>query len=114
MVRRSMPAWWNAVCRGMARADRNPLEIRNALAYMNRVTSVTMAINGVWNKRCGPGGGTRRLHHLTRPVSWPAEGGETGSTRAVKIRLLPGMVPPSSDQITSANDNSREAVALAA
>ncbi len=23
----------------------------------------TMAINGLWNKRCGPGGGTRHLHH---------------------------------------------------
>jgi len=21
-----------------------------------------MMINGFWNKRCGPGGGTRRLH----------------------------------------------------
>ena len=26
----------------------------------------TMAINGAWNKRCGPGGGTRRLHQLSR------------------------------------------------
>ena len=40
-----------------------PLEIGDGLAYMSPVTSVTMAINGVWNKRCGPGGGTRRLHH---------------------------------------------------
>ena len=23
-----------------------------------------MAINAAWNKRYGPGGGTRRLHHL--------------------------------------------------
>ena len=24
-----------------------------------------MALNGLRNKRCGPGGGTRRLHHYT-------------------------------------------------
>ena len=39
-------------------------------------------------------------------------GGDTGSTRVVKIHLLPGMVPPLSDQLTSANDNN--AMALAA
>ena len=42
------------------------------------------------------------------------KGGETGSTRVVKGTLLPGMVPPSSGRSISANDNSREAVALAA
>ena len=39
-------------------------------------------------------------------------GGETGSTRVVKTHLLPGMVPPLSGHITSANDN--EALAVAA
>jgi ABC-type antimicrobial peptide transport system ATPase subunit len=39
-------------------------------------------------------------------------GGETGSTRVVKTHLLPGMIPPLSGQITSANDN--EALAVAA
>ena len=24
----------------------------------------SIAINGLWNKRSGPGGGTRRLHHI--------------------------------------------------
>lgn len=37
-----------------------------------------MTINGLWNKRCGPGGGTRRLHHRKY-------GDEIGSTRVVKI-----------------------------
>ena len=41
-------------------------------------------------------------------------GNETVSTRAVKTCLLPGIVPPSSGYITSANDNVRENVALAA
>ena len=29
----------------------------------------TMAINGLRNKRCGPGGGTRRLHHFPPAIS---------------------------------------------
>jgi len=53
-----------------------PLAIGPAARYMQPVTmqfdtAVTMAINGVWNKRCGPGGGTRRLHHSPRPVGGP-------------------------------------------
>jgi len=80
-----------------------------------------MAINGVWNKRCGPGGSARRLHHPSSDRRVPPErgarrvrehGGETGSTRVVKTRLLPGMVPPLSGRHTSANDN--EALAVAA
>ncbi len=43
-----------------------------------------------------------------------AYGGETGSTRAVKTDSLPGIVPPLSGYITSANDNDREVMALAA
>ena len=33
---------------------------------MNGVGRPTMAINGLRNKRCGPGGGTRRLHQPRR------------------------------------------------
>ena len=69
-----------------------------------------MAINGAWNNRCGPGGSARRLHHSSQGIG--THGGETGSTRVVKTHLLPGMIPPLSGQITSANDN--EALAVAA
>lgn len=77
-----------------------------------------MAINGVRNKRSGPGGSTRRLHHHTsgRPIRRSlseAYGGETGSTRAVKVHLLLGMIPPLSGHFTNANDN-HEAFAIAA
>ena len=106
-----------------------------------------MAINALWNRRCGPGGGTRRLHHFHRfegnvsgetrydvakivtfknrsasvllyvrteseerrdlqPVRVRfLHGGETGSTRVVKIEFLPGMIPPLSGHFTNANDN---------
>ena len=47
----------------------------------------TMAINGLRNKRCGPGGGTRRLHQPRRLPS-AVLGGETGSTRVVKARTV--------------------------
>ena len=46
------------------------LEGRTAIAfglpasYISIVGQPTMAINGLWNKRCGPGGGTRRLHQF--------------------------------------------------
>ena len=30
-----------------------------------------MMINGLWNRRCGPGGGTRRLHQEAREGSNP-------------------------------------------
>ncbi len=79
-----------------------------------------MAINGAWNKRCGPGGSARRLHHpdpimersRARSVNRTGEyGGDTGSTRVVKTHLLLGMVPPLSGQHTSANDNQALAVA---
>ena len=69
-----------------------------------------MAINGAWNKRCGPGGSARRLHQTPDGQGY---GGDTGSTRVVKSFLLPGMVPPLSGHITSANDN-HQALAVAA
>jgi len=50
----------------------------------------TIAINEAWNKRSGPGGSTRRLHHLDPSVL----GGEPGSTRVIKTFFLLGMVPP--------------------
>ncbi|MEA2771081.1 MAG: hypothetical protein QOD93_4043 [Acetobacteraceae bacterium] len=80
------------------------------------VSLLTMAINDAWNNRCGPGGSARRLHHSSRLGGFSRGigiyGGETGSTRVVKTHLLPGMIPPLSGQITSANDN--EALAVAA
>lgn len=87
MARRFMRAWWKRGCRA-----RKPLEFRRQSAYICRVTSVTMAINTARNKRCGPGGGTRRLHQS--PALSAADGGETGSTRVVKGTLLLGIVPP--------------------
>ena len=45
----------------------------------------SIAINGLWNRRSGPGGGTRRLHHFY--------GGDIGSTRVVKVGSSLGMVP---------------------
>jgi len=87
MARRFMPAWSKRGCRA-----RKPLEILRHNAYICFVTSVTMAINTARNKRCGPGGGTRRLHQS--PALSAADGGETGSTRVVKGTLLLGIVPP--------------------
>jgi hypothetical protein len=72
-------------------------------AYITDAGPPATAINGAWNKRSGPGGSARRLHHC---------GGDTGSTRAVKAYLSLGMVPPLSGHSTSANDN--EALAVAA
>ena len=50
-----------------------------------------MAINVLRNKRDGPGGSARRLHHLSSLVRFPLgsgregiSGGETGSTCVVK------------------------------
>lgn len=42
-----------------------------------------MAINGLWNRRCGPGGGTRRLHQSFCYIK-NFGGDEIGSTRVVK------------------------------
>lgn len=36
------------------------------ICYINRVTSVTMAINAVQNRRFGPGGRTRRVHQAAQ------------------------------------------------
>src|SRR5438105_3180842 len=42
--------------------------------YILSVGQPTMAINGLRNKRCGPGGGTRRLHQFP-PASRAIEAG---------------------------------------
>ncbi len=61
--------------------------------YITDVGQPTMAINAVRNKRYGPGGGTRRLHHngLIHQGGW-LYGGETGSTCVVKVLFSLGMV----------------------
>jgi len=64
--------------------------------YIGFVASATMALNLLWNNRCGPGGSTRRLHQFTaryRQIR-AIYGGETGSTRVVKTVAVLGMVPP--------------------
>jgi len=67
---------------------------RVALHYIGFAGSYpAMALNVLWNRPCGPGGGTRRLHHCSRSYD-RADGGETGSTRVVKTWLVLGMVPP--------------------
>src|SRR5437870_10637961 len=84
------------------------LEGRTAIAFGPAATYIfgvgqpTMAINGLRNKRCGPGGGTRRLHQfppaLEDDQELAAYGGEIGSTRVVKVKPSPGMIPPLSGQ----------------
>ena len=64
----------------------------------------TMAINDAWNSVVDPG---------AVPGVSTIYGDDTGSTRVVKAHLLLGMIPPSSGQLTSANDNF-EALAIAA
>ena len=64
-----------------------------------------MAINIVWNRQSGPGGGTRRLHHDEERVDKINSffdirlkfnllffGGEIGSTHVVKIVFSLGMI----------------------
>src|SRR5215472_6749040 len=63
------------------------IEFLGLRAYMCRVGQPTMAIHGLRNKRCGPGGSTRRLHHF-RSGGAMLYGGETGSTRVVKARSV--------------------------
>ena len=68
----------------------------------------------MWNKRCGPGGGTRRLHHLTFQMLYG--GAEIGSTRAIKtlsgvrhcIRRYRAIITNANDNFVfvAANDNS--------
>ncbi len=85
------------------------------MRYIERVGKPTMAINALWNKRCGPGGGTRRLHHyLPAPDRVGIGGGETGSTRVVKTGFSLGMVPPLSGRFIDANDNVASDLRMAA
>ncbi len=56
-----------------------------------------MTINDLWNKRCGPGGGTRRLHHVY--------GDETGSTCVIKISFSFGVLRRYRANLIDANSN---------
>ena len=57
---------------------------------------LAMAINILWNKQSGPGGGTRRLHQtlFLTDVIWALVtfGGEIGSTHVVKAMSSLGMI----------------------
>ena len=74
-----------------------------------------MAINVLWNRHCGPGGGTRRLHHKQTESHFievddlesAFDGGEIGSTGCSKGTSRPM-------QTLDANDNAPLVMALAA
>lgn len=84
-----------------------------------------MAINGLWNKRSGPGGGTRHLHQKSFRFQSVEifDGDEIGSTHVIKICLSLGEVPllsvqkrviAENDNFAFANDNQFVANAAAA
>lgn len=79
----------------------NTFKIFKNVVYIKCLVTKTMVINRLWNKRHGPGGGTRRLHHFM--------GGELESTSVVKVSILPGIVPPLSGYLVSANMNTAPA-----
>ena len=49
--------------------------------YICAVGQPTMAIHGLRNKRCGPGGGTRRLHQFRRLPNTVGAGALRGRNR---------------------------------
>ena len=59
------------------------LSLRRIEDYIRMAGRPAMAINVLWNKRNGPGGSARRLHHKVFADS-TVYGGETGSTCVVK------------------------------
>ena len=59
------------------------LSLRRREDYIQSAGKSAMAINVLWNKRDGPGGSARRLHH-NLPFYSGVYGGETGSTCVVK------------------------------
>jgi hypothetical protein len=75
----------------------------------------------LWNKRRGPGGSTRRLHHKQFVRYNCFCGVETGSTRVIKIiigvrndtRVMGSIFINANDNFAVANDNN-EFVAVAA
>ncbi len=79
--------------------------IWRVICYTNTVDSSTMAINELRNRRNGPGGGTRHLHHHF------FYGGEIGSTCAIKASFLLGIVPPLWAKKIDANSNKMRLVA---
>ena len=101
---------WELAMTGYPPLAKGAFPTASGLPIFTRAGSPATAINGPWNKRSGPGGSARRLHHLGKSAK---HGGDTGSTRAVKMYLSLGMVPPLSGHMTSANDNT-EALAVAA
>jgi len=48
--------------------EHSPLFLEAILCYKETVGLPTMVINALWHRRCGPGGGTRRLHQTTGPL----------------------------------------------
>ncbi len=73
-----------------------------------------MAINGMCNRRYGPGGSTRRLHQFPPRPAFQAGAVPRGRNRIdvrSKACFSLGMVPPLSGRLKSANDNSRVALA---
>ena len=68
------------------------------LVYNEFVGLPTMAINALCNTLYGPGGGTRRLHQKIY-------GGRNRFDVDLKIKTLPGIVPPLSGYFINANDN---------
>src|ERR687892_466183 len=67
--------------RGRASGD-GALQKRPPIAYIRPVGLPTMAINAARNKRSGPGGSTRRLHH-SPPGASPRGGPIWGRNRLV-------------------------------
>lgn len=79
------------------------------------VPATAMAINGHRNKPIGPGGSTRRLHHLRPAQTERSHWGRNRIDKGVKGVFLLGEVPPLSVQkLIVANDNHKAPVALAA
>lgn len=74
-----------------------------------------MAINAVWNRHFGPGGGTRHLHNFRRQINKPFEivGMNLGSTCVIKelafarydITVIESKKINANDNFVVANDN---------
>ena len=52
--------------------DKTSLSKHPHCAYISGAGLPAMAINVLWNKQSGPGGGTRRLHHFSLIWQLPA------------------------------------------
>ncbi len=68
----------------------------------------TMVINVAWNRRCGPGGGTRRLHQsLSFGRFW--RGRNRIDVRNKEVLILPGMISPQRINKVNANKKAKAA-----